>query len=305
MTSERASRPGTREAPGISGSATRVPSASGTRTNWPWHPSTGRPWASGSPKKLPCAHDVVMPRRQWIQLPSLIENGAMTKEPGGTVRTSAPASSTTPTISCPMRLADSVCHTPRYGHRSDPQMQAATTRTTASVGSRISGSGTSSARMSRGPYNSVASMPGSSPDAGRLTSYERRRCRVRPQYQLHRFCPRDRRSDHLRGKRRIGDRSAVDVGDRARRESRDPRPGQDDPGEIEGIGGREPDGLAVVRLPPHRAKQVDGLSERVLLPREPGDEAAAPDGPACLHPAQRPEHVPPRHRQRLAGQEVA
>ena len=45
---------------------------------------------------------------------------------------------------CPGRRADS----PRYAHRSLPQTQASTTRTTASVGRRTAGSGTSSTRMS-------------------------------------------------------------------------------------------------------------------------------------------------------------
>ena len=60
-------------------------------------------------------------------------------------------SSTVPTNSCPIRVADFVAVMPRYGHRSEPQTQEATTRTSTSVGRRISGSGTSSTRMSRGP----------------------------------------------------------------------------------------------------------------------------------------------------------
>src|SRR4051812_40022584 len=44
---------------------------------------------------------------------------------------------------------------PRYGHRSDPQIQVADRLMTTSVGSTIVGSATSSKRTSRGPCNTV------------------------------------------------------------------------------------------------------------------------------------------------------
>src|SRR5262249_37010754 len=45
---------------------------------------------------------------------------------------------------------------PRYGHRSLPQMHACVTRTIASVGSRRAASGTCSTRTSRVPWKTVA-----------------------------------------------------------------------------------------------------------------------------------------------------
>ena len=87
-------------------------------------------------------------------------NGAITKSPFRRPATSEPSSSTIPTNSWPIRRGSFVSVTPRYGQRSEPHTQAATTRTTASVGRRISGSGTSSTRMSRGAWMRVARTAG-------------------------------------------------------------------------------------------------------------------------------------------------
>ena len=151
ITSDSVSRLYTSVSSGASEVATRVPSAMGTRTHSPWPPSTGRPYSSLPPHQAPCSHEVCIPLRQWMHVPSLIAKGAMTKSPRRMDRTSEPASSTMPTNSCPIRVAGFVGVMPRYGHRSEPQTQEATTRTSTSVERRISGSGTSSTRMSRGP----------------------------------------------------------------------------------------------------------------------------------------------------------
>ena len=82
----------------------------------------------------------------------------MTKSPTAMVRTSGPTSSTTPTNSWPMRRGFLVGVMPRYGHRSEPQTHAATTRTMASPPVERTGSGTSSRRTSRSPWITVASM---------------------------------------------------------------------------------------------------------------------------------------------------
>jgi hypothetical protein len=57
----------------------------------------------GGAPPSPFSQEVVMPCRQFRQVPSLIANGAITKSPGFTVRTSAPTSSTMPTNSWPLR----------------------------------------------------------------------------------------------------------------------------------------------------------------------------------------------------------
>src|SRR5215213_7868526 len=78
-------------------------------------------------------------------------NDPTTKSPTLTFFTSRPTSSTTPAYSWPITWwsAGSI---PRYGHRSDPQMQVAVRRTTASVGSIIFGSSRSSTRTSPAVY---------------------------------------------------------------------------------------------------------------------------------------------------------
>ncbi len=78
------------------GTGASVPSASGTRTASPWPPS---PFIG---KKPPLAHAVVMPCAAVGQVPSLYANGAITRSPFLTFRTSRPVSSTTPTNSCPI-----------------------------------------------------------------------------------------------------------------------------------------------------------------------------------------------------------
>lgn len=110
---------------------------------------------------------MVTPRRQCAQVPSLIENGEMTKSPAFSVLTAAPVSSTTPTNSWPIGCGSAGGRAPRYVHRSEPQTQAATTRTTASVGSWIAGSGRSSQRTSRVPYHMAACMRPTLPAPGR------------------------------------------------------------------------------------------------------------------------------------------
>src|SRR6476620_11144799 len=78
-------------------------------------------------------------------------NDPTTKSPTFTVCTASPISSTTPTYSCPIRVW-STGSTPRYGHRSDPQMQVAVIRMIASVGPMIFGSCRATPRTSPGPY---------------------------------------------------------------------------------------------------------------------------------------------------------
>ncbi len=63
--------------------------------------------------------------------------------------------------SCPIVSPGVMSFSPRYGHRSEPQMQAATTFTIASVGASMVGSGTSETRMSRVPWMVVARIPAS------------------------------------------------------------------------------------------------------------------------------------------------
>src|SRR3954454_10071612 len=111
------------------GTLSSVPSACGTRTNSAWPPSSVPP----PPKKPPWMQAVWKPAWQFWQVPSLHENGAMTKSPTLRFLTSSPTSSTTPMNSCPTVPCDQ-SEMPRYHHRSDPQTHARTTRTTASVG---------------------------------------------------------------------------------------------------------------------------------------------------------------------------
>src|SRR5919199_6699295 len=80
----------------------------------------------------------------------------MTKSPAWTVVTASPVVSTTPTNSWPIRRGSAGAGSPRYGHRSEPQMQLATTRTTASPGPGTPGSGACSSRTSNGACSVVA-----------------------------------------------------------------------------------------------------------------------------------------------------
>ena len=78
------------------GTATSVPSASGTRTASPWPPS---PFIG---KKPPFMQAVWMPNWQLGHVPSLNANGATTRSPLESVVTSEPISSTTPMNSWPI-----------------------------------------------------------------------------------------------------------------------------------------------------------------------------------------------------------
>jgi hypothetical protein len=82
----------------------------------------------------------------------------MTNCPGFTDVTARPTSSTTPQYSCPIGTGAVVDWIPRYGHKSDPQMQVAESRKMASVGSTIFGVASSSRRTSRAPYRTAAFM---------------------------------------------------------------------------------------------------------------------------------------------------
>src|SRR3954452_9214871 len=124
------------------GTLSSVPSACGTRTNSAWPPSSVPP----PPKKPPWMQAVWKPAWQFWQVPSLNENGEMTKSPTLRSLTSSPISSTTPMNSCPT-VPWFQSEMPRYHHRSDPQTQARTTRRTASVGSETVGLGMSSTTM--------------------------------------------------------------------------------------------------------------------------------------------------------------
>ena len=63
-----------------------------------------------------------------------MQNEPTTNWPGRTVVTALPTSSTTPQYSCPIAIGDVTSFRPRYGHRSDPQMQEADSLMMASVG---------------------------------------------------------------------------------------------------------------------------------------------------------------------------
>src|SRR6185437_10517929 len=117
------------------------------------------PSCPGSPNTPPSTQDVVSPDRQYSHVPSDQVKGEITRSPGRTVRTSAPTSVTTPRNSWPIRSPGCRCPYPRYAQRSVPHRAADTTRTTASVGSSTSGSGTCWIRMLPGPSNTAARIP--------------------------------------------------------------------------------------------------------------------------------------------------
>jgi hypothetical protein len=75
----------------------------------------------------------------------------MTNWPGLIEVTARPTSSTMPQYSCPIGVGCVIGLMPRYGQRSEPQMQLADIRMTASVCSTIFGASRSSKRMSPGP----------------------------------------------------------------------------------------------------------------------------------------------------------
>src|SRR4051812_935312 len=142
-TSEEESREGIISCDGISGVATSVPSASGTRRYGACAPS--------APMGRASTHRLWYPALQIGQVLSDAKNDPTTNCPFFTERTALPASSTTPTYSCPIGVGSPDSPTPRYGHRSEPQTQLAERRMIASVGSMILGSGRSSKRTSPGP----------------------------------------------------------------------------------------------------------------------------------------------------------
>src|SRR4051794_20180507 len=133
------------------GSGNSVPSAYGTRSA-----SACAPFIPLLPKKPTCTQAVCSPSWQNAQVPSEKANGMTTTSPRLIVRTSAPTSSTTPIASWPIDCPASDGSMEAYGHRSLPQMQALVTRTSASVGSAIVASGTSSTRTSPAEYMIVA-----------------------------------------------------------------------------------------------------------------------------------------------------
>src|SRR5215204_2735946 len=101
------------------------------------------------------------------QSPQEMLNGITTRSPGLICFTSEPTSSTMPIGSCP-RMSPSSMNGARisYRWRSEPQIAVDVTRTIASVGSLIDGSGTSSTRTSRLPWNVRAFISASSLHAG-------------------------------------------------------------------------------------------------------------------------------------------
>ena len=128
-----------------------MPSASGTRTASAWPPPT--PPAFQNP---PWRHEVCRPSRQKSHVPSDHANGAITKSPTARVATSAPIASTTPMNSWPIDVPWGVWGRLWNGCRSLPHTHARTTRTIASVGLTMMGSGTVSTRTSPAPYMNAA-----------------------------------------------------------------------------------------------------------------------------------------------------
>ena len=112
----------------------------------------------GLPQNPPWRQDVCSPSRQNSHVPSDQTNGATTRSPFFTVRTSAPTSSTTPMNSCPMRRpVGAGLHL-----LVRPQIAAADAGAR-DADERVrrfdnSGSGTVSTRTSPAPYINVARM---------------------------------------------------------------------------------------------------------------------------------------------------
>ncbi|MGB6455115.1 MAG: MFS transporter, partial [Streptosporangiaceae bacterium] len=99
-------------------------------------------------------------------------------------------------------------------------------------------------------------------------------------------------------------RGAVDVGDGVCADRGHARARQHDARQVQRIGGRQVRDLAVVLLPADRLQHLDRVRMGVLLAAEAGHEPAAPDRFPRLHPPERPQHVPPRHREGLPGDQV-
>src|SRR6266481_5718986 len=156
MTSESVNKLGIKSSEGISGVATKVPSASGTR-------STG---ACAPPTSSRCWQDDWYPISQLGQVLSEAKNEPMTNWPGLTDLTALPTSSTMPQYSWPIGVGWAIGWIPRYGHRSDPHTHVAEILMMASVGLMILGTSRSSKRTSRGPYRTAPSIVISSYFAG-------------------------------------------------------------------------------------------------------------------------------------------
>src|SRR5207302_5699031 len=115
LTSESVNKLGIKSSEGRSGVATKVPSASGTR----------RKGACAPPTSSRCWQDDWYPIWQLGQVLSDAKNEPMTNLPGLIDLTARPTSSTMPQYSCPIGVGPAMGLMPRYGHRSDPQMQVA------------------------------------------------------------------------------------------------------------------------------------------------------------------------------------
>ena len=82
-------------------------------------------------------------------------------------------------------------------------------------------------------------------------------------------------------------------------------PASKHPHEVQRIPRAHPRALPRALQPPHAAKRVDRLGERVLLAEKPGHEAPPSRQPARLAPPQRSQHVAPRHGEALARRQLA
>src|SRR6186997_3183370 len=85
-----------------------------------------------------------------------MSNATTTRSPGAKPVTASPTASTTPTASWPITSPGAIGAFRWKKCRSDPQIAARVTRTIASVGSRSSGSGTSSIRTRPASANTTA-----------------------------------------------------------------------------------------------------------------------------------------------------
>ena len=108
------------------------------------------------------------------QFPHAMVKGTTTRSPGETVDTPRPTSTTSPMNSWP-RMSPAAIDgmKPSYRCRSDPQMAVEVTRTMASRGLRILGSGTCSTRTSCVPYQHSAFMASPAASCGTSGSVDR------------------------------------------------------------------------------------------------------------------------------------
>src|ERR1700722_4373882 len=86
---------------------------------------------------------------------------------------------------------------------------------------------------------------------------------------------------------------AVEVADGVRGDGGYPRAWQQDAGQVQRVGSRDPDQLAGPGLLADQAEHVECVRVGELLAAEASDEPAAPDGASGLHPPERPEQVAP------------